>query len=143
MFVKRFLYKLSKVIQTVDSKLGGIEINWGYWIFTAICLLSIVLLAANILRIFKKGYERYEIIQQEKERLEALIERNIELQEDLKYYSSTEYVDIKAREELNLAFPNQRLVYIEKKEDYEIDTSEKDGVFDLEPSWELWYDLIF
>ena len=119
------------------------NINWGYWIFTLICLFSIVLLGVNIFRIISKGYERYEIIQEERRRLEALIERNYKLREDLKYYSSKEYIDLKAREELNMAFPNQKLVYIEKNQELDFSSEEDLNQQELEPSWHLWYDLIF
>ena len=139
LFIK-LKYRLNKIFKPIFSK--SLEINWHYWIFTFICFISILLLGVNIFRIVQKGYERYEIIQEEKRRLEKLIEQNYKLKEDLKYYSSKEYVDIKAREELNMAFPNQRLVYIEKKESY-IDEENKEDEEKITPSWHLWYDLIF
>jgi cell division protein FtsB len=143
MFLKKIQYRISKVVNGVLNRTRNIEINWGYWAFTFVCLLSIILLGANIFRIIKKGYERYEIIQDEKRRLEKLIAKNEELTEELKYYSSTEYVDIKAREELNLAFPNQRLVYIEKEDEILIDSETTRDDTKLDPNWRLWYDLIF
>lgn len=111
--------------------------------FSFFCIVSIVLLGVNIFRIVRKGYERYEIIQMEKSRLEELIQRKIELQEDLKYYSSKEYIDLKAREELNLAFPNQRLVRIEREEELGISDEQNETSNELVPSWRLWYELIF
>ena len=142
MFIKKIEYKISKFIQKLSRVFRGMGFSWGYWIFSLICVVSIVLLGVNIFRIIKKGYERYEIIQSEKRRLDELSRRNTQLQDELKYYSSKEFVDVKAREELNLAFPNQKLVYIEK------DTSvvlEGDSVEEKEltPSWRLWYELIF
>ncbi len=144
MLIRKIKYKLSKVSKGFLKRTNKIEIDLGYWFFSSICLLSIILLSINIFRIIKKGYGRYEIIQGEKERLEKLLERNAELKEDLKYYSSKEYIDVKAREELNLAFPDQRLVYIEKQEDLYID-NDTDGQRQesLKPDWRLWYDLIF
>lgn len=142
MFFRKLKHKILKIQQYLFRKVGGIEINWGYLIFLTICIVSIILLGSNIFRIIRKGYERYEIILKEKERLEELEQKNAHLYEELKYYSSKEFVDIKAREELNLAFPNQKLVYIEKKEPIELhESSEEKEQF--VPSWRLWYELIF
>jgi len=93
-------------------------------------------------RIIRKGYERYEIILDEKSRLEELEVKNAELYEELKYYSSKEFIDVKAREELNLAFPNQKLVYIERLEEIEIEEGSKQEN-KMKPHWKHWYDLIF
>jgi hypothetical protein len=144
MFLKKIQYQLVKMLRTIFDRFKGIEINWGYVFFFLFCSASIILLSSNILRIIQKGYERYEIIQQEKERLEKLVLRNLELKEELKYCSSKEHVDIKAREELNFAFPNQHLVYIDR--DTEIDIYSEPQVTEetrLEPDWKLWFDLIF
>lgn len=102
-----------------------------------------MLLGANVFRIIKKGYERYEIIQQERVRLEELYAENYRLKEDLRYYSSKEYVDIKAREELNLVFPNQKLVSIEEDEILILEDEELIYLEEPKPSWRLWYDLLF
>lgn len=142
MVIRKIHYRLSQVYKFILRRFGRLEINWGYWIFSFICLASIIMLGMNIFRIIRKGYERYEIILNEKQRLEDLIAKNEELREDLKYYSSKEYVDIKAREELNLAFPNQRLVYIDREQYINI-KEESRGEQELAPSWRLWYDLIF
>lgn len=142
MLIRKIQYKISKVSQSLYRRTHGIEINWGYVIFSFFCIASILLLGANIFRIIRKGYERYEIIQSEKRRLEELMARNARLHEDLKYYSSKEFVDVKAREELNLAFPNQKLVYIEKEMLVELDEGEAEKE-ELSPCWMLWYELIF
>jgi len=142
MFFKKIQYKVQKLLKFIPRLFYGVEVNLGYWLFLLICFVSIVLLSINIFRIIRKGYQRYEIIQSEKSRLEELISKNIQLQEDLKYYSSNEFVDIKAREELNLAFPNQKLVYIEKEEQIEI-FGKTEQESKMVPSWRLWYDLIF
>ncbi|MBN2015404.1 hypothetical protein JW766_01085 [Candidatus Dojkabacteria bacterium] len=143
MIGKKINYILSKFWQGVVRRYSSVSINWGYVIFTSICILSIILLSINIFRIIRKGYERYEIILEEKERLEKLFEKNAELREELKYYSSKEYIDLKAREELNLAFPNQKLVYIEKQKELNSEGEEKVREEELKPGWRLWYDLIF
>lgn len=144
MLLKKIKYRISQVVQPILNRSINIKFNWGYWIFTFVCLLSIVLLGINVFRIIKKGYERYEIIQGEKRRLETLLVRNIQLKEDLKYYSSKEFIDVKAREELNLAFPNQRLVYIEDQETLDMfDNEDYEDIENLTPSWHLWYNLIF
>lgn len=142
MFIRKLRYKLAKFARTIFQRFQVVEVNWGYWIFSFICIVSIILLGTNIFRIIRKGYERYEIIQAEKKRLEELLYKNAQLSEELKYYSSKEFVDIKAREELNLAFPNQKLVYIEKKEVIELNEEEEEKE-ELNPDWRLWYDLIF
>jgi cell division protein FtsB len=141
--LKKIEYRLGKLFKRLVRKSFTLQINWAYWIFTLICFLSILLLGANIFRIIKRGQERYDIIQEERARLEALYEENYELKEDLKYYSSKEYVDIKAREELNLVFPDQRLVLIEEGEvpNYENDKMEEKD--ERKPSWKQWYDLLF
>jgi cell division protein FtsB len=144
MILNKVKYKLSQLLKFVSTRAKGFEINWSYWGITFASILGILILSANIFRIVRKGYERYDIIQQEKERLEKLLEKNAELTEELKYYSSSEFVDIKAREELNMAFPNQRLIYIEKHEPLFLDEDdEQNAKENLEPGWRLWYDLIF
>jgi hypothetical protein len=143
MLVKKIKYKISQISKFVSARAKGFEINWGYWGITFACILGILILSSNILRIVRKGYERYEIIQQEKERLERLIEKNAQLTEELKYYSTSEFVDVKAREELNMAFPNQRLIYIEKAGDVYEEVKVEEESTRLQPSWKLWYDLIF
>lgn len=142
MILRKIEYKLSAYIGPIARKIKGLDINWGYFTFTVICLVSIVVLGSNVFRTINKGYERFEIIQSERERLEKLIERNVQLKEDLKYYSSTEYIDLKAREELNLAFPNQRLVYVEHHGDIEIEQVNIEEQTELEPDWRHWYNLV-
>ena len=141
MIIRRIKYLFTQIVNRFSRKAGNLKINWGYMIFSIFCVISILLLGVNIFRIIQKGYQRYEIIQEEKTRLEALIEKNKALEEDLKYYSSMEYVDVKAREELNLVFPDQRLVYIEK--DFQFEESENDEKIEMKPHWRLWYDLLF
>ncbi|MBU0975678.1 MAG: hypothetical protein ABIE03_07765 [Patescibacteria group bacterium] len=144
MFIlKKIRYRLSKVLNALVRKSFSVQVNWAYWIFTFICFLSIVLLGANIFRIIKKGQERYNIIQEERSRLEKLYEKNYQLKEDLKYYSSKEYIDIKAREELNLVFPDQKLVFIEEGEVPSFESEEGKESEKREPHWKLWYDLLF
>lgn len=142
MIFRKIKYQLKKFSNFLSRRFGNFEINWGYWFFTFLSFIGIILLGLNIFRVVRKGYERYEILLEEKKRLEELYRRNAELKEDLKYYSSKEYVDLKAREELNLTFPDQKLIYIEKEVDIDIkeDKNEQEA---LEPSWEHWYDLIF
>jgi cell division protein FtsB len=142
MLFKKIKYKLTVFQKLILRKTKHFEINWMYWVLSSICLLSIFLLSLHVFRIIRKGYERYEIIQREKERLEELEARNIELKEELKYYSSTEFIDIKAREELNLAFPNQRLVYIDRSEKVEIEEVSRRKE-EIKPHWKNWFDLIF
>lgn len=143
MIIRKLKYKISQLSKPLSRKLKNFEFNWGYWFFFIISIIAIGVLTSNIFRIVKKGYKRYEIIQQEKERLAQLKKENKELQEALKYYSSKEFVDLKAREELKLAFPDQQLVYYvdENEEIYEI---EKEELEKREvPNWQQWRDLIF
>lgn len=144
LLLRKIKYKLSKTTQGSLRFLSTFEVNWGYLGFVFVCTISIILLGVNISRIVRKGYERYEIIQEEKRRLDKLAERNQELKKDLKYYSSVEFVDIKAREELNMAFPNQRLIYIEEEESVDIkDDADQKEENEVKPSWRHWYNLIF
>lgn len=143
MFFKKIQYRVEQGLRPIIRQILGIQLDWGYIFFSGICIVAIVLLGTNIYRTIRKGYERYEIILSEKERLEKLIEKNLALKEDLKYYSSKEYIDLKAREELNLAFPNQRLVYIEKPVSIPSGDEPREEVKKPNPSWKLWYDLLF
>jgi len=146
MILQKIRYKITTVVQSFSRNTKGVNINWGYSVFSLICLLSIVLLGINVVRIIRKGYERYDIIREEKRRLESLLEKNQELKEELKYYSSKEFIDIKAREELNLAFPHQKLVYIERSDAGILqveDSNSENEVVKMSPSWKLWYKLIF
>ncbi len=144
MLIRKIQYQLKKVYKVIEMRTASIEINWVNVIFTFVSSIGIVLLGVNVFRIIKKGYERYEIITEEKKRLENLLALNASLKEDLKYYSSKEYIDLKAREELNLTYPNQRLVYIEKDNKNDLDiTEKKEEVSVVKPSWKNWYNLIF
>lgn len=143
MILQKIKYNFSNFIKPILRRLETLDINWGYALFSFVSVLAIVLLTGNIYRIIKRGYERYEIIQQEEERLAELELQNKELEDELKYYSSKEYIDIKAREEFNLVFPNQHLVYTVKEADF----YESKPVVQIyeppEPSWRVWKDLIF
>lgn len=143
MIIRKIEYKFSQTFGPMIRNIRKVNLNWGLVVFSFVCMASITLLSVNIYRTIRKGYERYEIIQSERVRLEKLIEKNLQLKEDLKYYSSKEYIDLKAREELNLVFPDQKLVYVEKPK--EVNIIEEDEVYEeeLKPSWKHWYDLIF
>lgn len=143
MILQKIKYKVSKAFSNIWRHSSSIHINWGYWLFSIICFVSIILLGGNVFRIIKKGYERYEIIQQERTRLEELYEKNYRLKDELRYYSSKEYIDIKAREELNLVFPDQKLVSIQDEEILIIDDEEFIYQEETKPNWRLWYDLLF
>lgn len=143
MIIRKLKYKISQLAKPLSRKLKNFEFNWGYWAFFIVSIVAIGVLTSNIFRIVQKGYKRYEIIQQEKERLAQLQKENRELKEELEYYSSKEFVDLKAREELNLAFPDQQLVYYvdENEEIYEIE--EEESQEEEIPNWQKWRDLIF
>jgi len=142
MIFKKISYKLKSFLNPLVRKLSGVELNFGYYLFFLICSITIIILISNIIGIIKRGYERHEIIKEEKARLENLKAENEKLQNDLKYYTSKEYIDLKAREELNLALPNQKLamyikpVMVEEEEKYE-EIEPKD------PDISLWVELIF
>ncbi len=142
MFIRKFIYKLRLTLRPLVQRMGGMDINWGYWIFSGICLVFIILLMVNMYRIVVKGYQRYEIIQEENTRLAELISKNEQLKDDLKFYLSKEFVDLKAREELNMAFPNQRLVYVDRKEKVEVNKPSREKE-EGKKGIQEWLNLIF
>ena len=142
MLLEKIKYKLSNIIKPSARRLGNIHVNWGYFLFTFFVTVAIILLGSNIYRIIKKGYERYEIINAEQARLDELIAKNLILEEDLKYYSSKEYIDLIAREQFNYVRPGQHLAYTIKEIEY-YEKKQPEEVKELpEPGWRNWLELL-
>jgi len=72
MIFKKISYKLKSFLNQLVRKLSGVELNFGYYLFFLICSITIIILISNIIGIIKRGYERHEIIKEEKSRLENL-----------------------------------------------------------------------
>jgi cell division protein FtsB len=143
-FFRKIKFRVNKILRQISHLSEIADVNVNYLLFIVVTTISVVVLIINIYRIVQRGYERYETIEKEKIRLEELKLTNEELHDELKYYSSKDYIYLKAREEFQMVFPNQRLVYIEKKfsrDEGEIgfDTNEKER----KTNFELWYNLIF
>lgn len=144
MLLKKIQYRYKLISQRLRIIISKFNITASNLLFIVLSGFGIFLLSGNLIRIIRKGYERYEIIQEERARNEELLRKKMQLEEDLKYYSSIEYIDIKAREDLNMVFPDQKLVYIDDSEyiDYQLEADVEEEK-EMKPNWRLWYNLLF
>ena len=109
-----FFQKLKYKIRTINSKFTALNINWWNIFGRLILLLIIIGLSANIYSTFQKGYTTAERFQVEQEKLELIKKENDELKDQVKEYASIEYKRIYARDNLNLAHPNETIYLIDR-----------------------------
>jgi cell division protein FtsB len=111
-----------------------------------ICIGLIAISLKNIYGIVERGYQRFQFIQTENERFNDLFRENARLQEDLQYYSSYEYIEYKAREELNLVYPGSKLLYVNRSpediERIELASIDREPSKTADPQFHRWVELI-
>ncbi len=112
-----------------------------------LALITIIISTYLIGSIYKSlnNINKYKILNQEKKYLEELVEENKELRGTLKYYGSSFYKKLYARESLNLVQPNEELFEIIRKEniDYKnLDKKKIDPIY-IDNNKELWLKLFF
>lgn len=136
----------SSVKKSVTRKVTNIRIEWSKAFLMMICLGLIAISLKNIYGIVERGYQRYQFIQTENERFNELLEENTRLKDDLQYYSSYEYIEYKAREELNLVYPGSKLLYVDRGpadiERIELPGEEDQHETPSEPRIQRWIELI-
>lgn len=113
MFGKKLAYKLEKFFKIFHLP----KINLGSMFISFVFLAFIVIMSVNIYNTFTNGVETIESFREEQTKLDALIEVNEDLKNQVEHYSSLEYKKIYARENLNLGDTNERLYYVDRPDE--------------------------
>ncbi len=109
-----FFQKLKYKIRNINSKFNSLHINWLAIFSKGLLLLIIVALSAEIYTTFEKGFITANRFTEEQEKLEVIKKENEELKDQVKEYASIEYKRIYARDNLNLAHPNETIYLIDR-----------------------------
>lgn len=113
--LKKIKYRLSKVF-------GRFHIETDNLILKTLLLLIIFTLSYNVINTYKKGALNTRLIKEEEEKLERLIDESNKLDNLERYYSSVEYKRIYARESQNLVEEGERLYYVNRPEEIEVES---------------------
>ncbi len=88
------------------------QVFYSRWFLLALFLIA-VLLVASYVRAYYQEYQVREQISALKSEIQSMQSKKIETIELLKYVSSTDFVEEKARTELNLLKPGEKMAFIQ------------------------------
>ena len=107
-------------------------------ILNTIILLAGGLIIFNLLSNIIHFWQKRGLLTEEEQKLEELQTQNLELQAQLKYVQSEEFIEKSARENLGLAKPGEE-VWVLPETIREIRESREIG--EEKPNWEQWVEL--
>lgn len=144
MFLLKIKYKLRQYSKAIGVKRTNFKFNIS---FELILLLSITTLLSFLLisSIYNSINDigQYKILDQEDDRLAELVTENERLFKEKDFYESKYYQRLYAREALNLAEPRQELYLVERREDFDYDSTQENlDPIDVSNYRMWWYKLI-
>lgn len=108
-------------------------------------LAGIVLLGINIYRVLSIGAQRYKLIATEELGLKQVKQEELQLENNLREYSSLDFIESQSRDFLSLARDGDLILVIpridEEKKESAIENF--DSGMKSEPSINLWIELLF
>lgn len=84
-------------------------------LFLAVAFVSLVLIALGYARAYYQDYQIRQEIRELEDEVKSLETRKIESMELLRYVSSPDFVEEKARTELNLTKPGEKVIIIQRE----------------------------
>ena len=110
MFFQKIKYKLDKFLNRLTFR----PIHLNDIIEICFFIALVIWLSVNIITTFNKGLDNIQSFDNEQSKLSALRDENAVLSEEVKRYSSVEYEQIYAKENLNLATKPETLYYVNR-----------------------------
>ena len=134
--------RIGRILQRIRSKL---RFNYRVMIINVMCLFGIVALGTNTFRVLSVGMQRYKLIVQENVDLTTVQEEEIQLENNLGWYTSLEFIEMQSRDYLNLANEGDSVLVLPDDETIMETTLEQSDSSDLHilPSIDLWVKLLF
>ena len=135
-------------IKNIERKIVSvfdIRINARMFILNIVCLVGIFILGVNIFRVVSLGVQRHQLIQDQSIALKDVLNQQEELEQNLEWYSSLEYVEMQSRDFLNLGNEEESILVIPETIETQVAGSglERDSaaIHAVEPSINSWLDL--
>ena len=108
------------------------------------CVIGIFLIMTNIINVVKLGIERYNLIQDEVEKLALLKEEEAQLKAELDWFTSLDFIESQSRDYLNLSNEGDLILVVpDYFSEVQKDSSEEEELLSLSPDISLWWKLLF
>ncbi|MEI7578995.1 MAG: septum formation initiator family protein [bacterium] len=113
--------RIYEIKASIFRKITGFDWDSGDFLINTFLILLIFTLSLNVYNAYKKGINNRNSIQEEEQKVNQLKAETDDLNNQIDYYSSSEYRRAYARENQNFAIPGEKLYYVLRPEDYKID----------------------
>ncbi len=137
------LHWMDKILPKLRlSRSAQFKIHTGGWLSVLIITGATFLLGLNLWRVAINAKESFEVYVFEQQTLEALQDSNSKLEEELEYYSSYEYKQLYARDNLRLGQGSEKLYRILRPQEYYQVPDEEPEFFTEGEYAEWWLELL-